>query len=233
MKGFFVGGALAAWLFGAMGCGDVGTLAADARPVPLVPMDASIDVPGTPPVDGAPIDGPPIDGAPIDGPPIDGPPVVATRFDVAYINEYTLRWNNAGAGLLGFMAVANTGSTTLDLSRVSVVRVLDNNIEIDSRVTLFSSSTAMLAPGQAAGELGPGVFQLFDNANLLPEPITDDTLLFAMSFPNQNIGFVNKPFEAEATIRIEDTEIVLPFTVHFVASDGMPSIQSVARLRSR
>jgi hypothetical protein len=166
-----------------------------------------------------------------DSPDSDVPPPVT--FDIAYINEYTIRWNSAGAGLLGFLAIANTGTAPLDLNRVTVVRTTDNDPEIISQVAVERPSVTLLAPGQAAGDLGPGVRELFDTASVLPEPNTDDTLLFSMRFPNQDIGFVGRPLQVEATIRIEDTEIVLPFTVHFVPADGTSSVESVARVRSR
>jgi hypothetical protein len=180
--------ALMVGLLGAVGCGSVSSPLLDAPPD----------------VDGA-------------QPPIDGPPPVP-KFDVGYINEFTLAWNYAGTGVLGFLAVANTSTMAMDLNKVIIAGITDDDDTITSVFTLESPSDTPLQPGKAAGLLsGPATVRIVESG-LMTEPRDDEMLSFGMSFPNQSVAFVGKTLHPQVTIQIGDGEIVLPFTVHFVES---------------
>ncbi len=204
--------ALVVWS-GATGCDDaMPSQGVDAAPK----IDASI--PGD-----APADTPP-DGS-----------TALTKFDVGYIDEFTVAWSSSGSGFLGFAALVNTGTVLLNLNKISIVEVTDDDLAIDSVFAVENLSElplAPLAPGLAAGLLGAGATALLVESGLVPERREEDALSFELRFPNQNVGFVGKTVHVRVQIAIGDAAIDLPFAVHFVASNvTIPG--GVARLRSR
>jgi len=158
----------------------------------------------------------PID-APSDPPVIDGPPA-APKFDVGYVNAFTIAWNFAGTGFIGFLAVANTSTRLLNLNKITITSVTDDDDTITSQLALYSASDTPLEPGKAAGLLASQAFVRIVESGLMTEPLDDEMLNFSLSFPNYSMAFLDKTVHAQATIQIDDGEIVLPFTVHFVAS---------------
>jgi hypothetical protein len=202
----FVGGVtLAAGLFGALGfcfwgCGSVNT--------PAVPD-------GQPGIDAS-VDGPPID-SPTDAS-IDVAIPVVPKFDVGYIDEFSIAWNFAGTGFIGFAAIANTSQRSLNLSKLTIVSVTDDDPTVTSNFTLEMGSETPLAPGEAAGLLGGQATVRIVESGLMTEPRNDESLMFGLSFPNFTMGFIDKVVNIRATIRIDDGEITLPMKVRFVAS---------------
>ncbi len=209
-------------VLGLVGCGSVNTPAnPDGPPI----ADAQV-----PPIDGAPIDGVPIDAVPIDGPPIDTmvTPVVP-KFDVGYIDEFSIAWNFAGTGFIGFAAVANTSNKVLNMSKLEIVSVTDDNTTITSSFTLEMASETPLAPGEAAGLLGGQATVRIVESGIMTEPRNDESLMFGLSFPNTTVAAVDKTVNIRATIKIDDGEITLPMKVRFVASQ-VSTVDHAARL---
>lgn len=84
----------------------------------------------------------------------------------------------------------NTGTAPLDLSTASVVSISDDSDEVAWALTKFSGSTIVLPPGQASGCLSP-----------LAAP-------------------AGTTYHAQAVIRIDGVDIVVPFTIHTAPTNG-------------
>lgn len=201
------------------GCGGGGTgQPADA---PLA-IDAGVD--GRGPTDG-PIEGDAAIDAGLDAAP-DSPAALA-RYDVAYIDDFTMEWNRTG--FASFVVVVNQGAVPLDLTKVTVVDVTDDHREIESRFQLADASTTQLDPGLGAGRLSISAADALVASGVVSERIADDVLDFRLSFPGK--GQPGVDLHVEATLRIEDAQIVLPFTVHFV-NEPVISLDHAGRLSS-
>jgi hypothetical protein len=200
-----LGVVLAASLVGTIGCGEVkGSGPSDA---------AELDAPVTPPIDAM------IDGR-----------VALAKFDIAYVDKFTFAWNFGGTGLRAFAAVANMGTMPMNLNKITIVSVTDDQPTIDTTFGVEPSDTP-LAPGTAAGLLGRSAIARIYETGLMTEENNDEKLVFVMAFPNFNDSFVGKTVAVRATLRIEDAELVLPISVTFVASQVTLS-DSAARLSS-
>jgi hypothetical protein len=203
---------------GGIGCGEV-------KSSPNV-NDAAPDTP-SPQID-APPDVPP------DAPP-DGPPK-ANQFDVGFVNKFTIAWNNSGAGMLSFIAIANKGKMPVNLTKLSVVKVEDDDPTIDSRFVLeLPSEISELATDHAAGQLGGTALRLLFQDGVMTETYVGDTdpMDFGMRFPNQSETFVGKTVNVQVTIRIGDAEAVLPISVKFVDMGEPAQFDGAARVSAR
>lgn len=197
-----------------------GTIACSSMgPAPL--GDAS--VPGDVSVDAAPDampDAPP-DAAP------DAAPALA-RFDVGYIDEFTLPANQSG--IVGFLVVINKGMMPLNLAKAQVISVSDDQAAITTEFEPEPGSDAMIAPNTAAGLLGISAIVALVDSGLVPEPIVNDELNFALSFRGQPAA--NIDLRVQVTLQIEDARVTLPFTIHLI-TENKSQINHVARLGSQ
>ncbi|MBC7976813.1 MAG: hypothetical protein H7138_17700 [Myxococcales bacterium] len=228
MNRFSGGVTLAAGLLGALGlvgCGSVNS--------PAVPDGPPMADGQVPPIDGGVIDGPSIDSMPTDGPPIDMQVIpAAPKFDFGFIDEFTIAWNFAGNGFSGFAAVANTSNKPLNLNKLTIVSVTDDDPMVTSVFALERASETPLAPANAAGQLAGQAIVRIIESGLMTEPLVDESLLFNLYFPNFNDTFINRVVHIKAKIQIDDGEIELPMTVRFVASQ-VTLVDHAARLSAR
>jgi hypothetical protein len=211
MRGFG-GVALLVCLLG-IGCGEV-----ESRP----PVNDDAAQPDTPL--------PPIDAS-IDAPP-DGP-AKATQFAVGFINKFTIGWSRSSAGMLSFVVIANKGTMPLNLTKVAVVKVEDDDPMINSVVAVETpSELSELTTDRAAGTLGPPAYaRLFEGGVMTEAYDSTDTLDFAMRF-SQSEALIGKTLNLQATIQINDAEAILPITIKFVESPTL-LIDDATRVSSR
>lgn len=149
------------------------------------------------------------------------------RFDVAYINDFTINPNIES--LFSFALVINKGTAPLKLQTTTVVTFSDDSAAIDWSLTKTGASTATLRPGSAAGMLNPDASAALVDTGLVPEPVEDNTLNFTMDFAEPPPAGVT--LKAQAVLKIETTDLVLPFTITIVAS-GAPKYNAASRLSS-
>jgi hypothetical protein len=194
------------------GCGDDSGRRSlpDAAPA----VDAAIDVPS--PIDAA-VDAPRDAPAPRGG------------YDIGYIDEITFPYNYIGFN--GLLLIVNRGELPLNLATTSVVSVTDDQADVIVTFELDTPSIASLQPERAAGALTQNASLKLVSSGLVPEPIDDQSIDFL-------IGFASFPpigidVRAEATLRIGDANIVLPFTLHVVAGDRTGELDHAVRLSSR
>jgi hypothetical protein len=150
------------------------------------------------------------------------------RFDVVYIDEFTTAWNRTG--LLGFLAIVNTGRKPLDLATLSIVTYLDDSPELDSSFEQVVQSTNYLPPNHIAGVVSTNATAFLQERGFLTEPFIDDDTLVGITFHEH--AAPGTDLHALATLRIEDAEVVLPFTVHFVP-EQMTRVDHASRVSSR
>jgi hypothetical protein len=182
--------------------------------------------PGTPDAIVA-IDGMTPDAEPKDAG-IDVAPASPTKYDIAYINDITINPNISS--IFSFLIVVNEGTAPLKLETTSVVTYSDDNAGIDWQLTRSGATTAMLQPGHAAGMLNPDAVAKLVDSGLAPEPIDDNNLDFTMAFATPPTAGVT--LRAQAVLRIETADIVLPFTISIVAS-GSPKYNAASRITSQ
>jgi hypothetical protein len=214
-----VGGVACVFAIVVTGCGAGGSVQPSDGPRAI---DAGIDGPG--PTDG-PVGSDAAIDAGIDAAP-DSPPALA-RYDVAYIDDFTMEWNRVG--FVSFVVIVNQGAAPLDLTKVAVIDVTDDHREIESRFQLSDASATQLEPGEGAGRLSFSAANQLVASGLVPERIVDDALDFRLSFPG--MGQPGVDLHVAATLRIEDAQIVLPFTIHFI-DEPRVSLDHAARLLS-
>ena len=138
-------------------------------------------------------------------------------YDIGYVNDLTVAPNITKVA--GLLLVVNRGAAPLKISSASVVIFDDDNTSIDWTFSKESDSMIMLKPGRAAGLLSPAAMAQVVTGGLVTEPIDDQLLNFAMSFPSPPAA--DTTLRAEAVIRIEAVDLTVPFTIHIVASGGV------------
>jgi hypothetical protein len=177
----------------------------------------------TPLLDGSPygfdaaVDGAQVVDAVVDGAAVDSSVPIA-RYDIAYINDITI--DPGVSGMFAFLLVVNTGTAPLNLSTALVVSFSDDANNVDWTFTKPGDSTLILKPGHAAGCLSPTAMEDLVTGGIVTEPIDGDCpdifqglgLNFAMNFSTNPLPLVT--FHAQAMLRIDGVDIVLPFTVH-------------------
>jgi hypothetical protein len=132
-------------------------------PLAITPDGPLPGVPDARPPDAAPPDGAPaFDAAAVDAMP--GP-----HFDVVYVWEWNANQDTSAfvTGQLG--VIVNTGTVALDLSKLTVTMVTDDNADTTFSFQFNPGSTAMLPPGQSAGQASssfalPVMGTLFDQS---------------------------------------------------------------------
>lgn len=131
------------------------------------------------------------------------------RFDVGYVDAMTLTPNINS--VFGFVAVVNTGTKPLALDTAKVVTFLDDSAAVTWVFGKETGSTAMLAPGRAAGMLTLAAQTKVLANDVVTEQLDDQMLTFQMTFsPRPSAGTVIK---AQAVISIEGVNATLPFTL--------------------
>jgi hypothetical protein len=152
----------------------------------------------------------------------------STRFDVVYIDEFTTAWNRTG--LLGFLAIVNTGNKPLDLAKLSIVTYVDDDPDFDSTFEHVVTSTNQLPPNHIGGVVSRDGTRFLLERGFLTEPFIDDDTLFGITFHEH--AQPGTDLHAMATLRIDDAEVVLPFTIHFVV-EQVTFAEHASRVRSR
>jgi hypothetical protein len=167
----------------------------------------------------------PVDGA---GPGPDSAAASGAKYDIAYISDLTINPNISS--LFSFLLVINKGTAPLKLNTATVVAYSDDSAAIDWQLTKNAATTTLLTPDHAAGTLVPDATAKLVDSGLVPEPIEDTKLDFMMTFPTAPASGVT--LHAQAVLRIETANIVLPFTINIVAS-GAPKYNAAARISSQ
>lgn len=153
---------------------------------------------------------------------------LSARFDIVYIDEFTTAWNRTG--LLGFLAIVNTGTRPLDLAKLSIVTYVDDSPDFDSTFEHVVTSTNLLPPNHVAGAVSRDGIAFLLERGFLTEPFINDDTLFGITFhEHANPG---TDLHALLTLRIDDAEVVLPFTIHFVL-EQVTRADHASRIRSR
>jgi hypothetical protein len=158
----------------------------------------------------------------------DAAPVVvdATRYDVGYVTEITF-----GADRIsGFLVVVNQGAEPLPLATASVVAYFDDVPTVTWGFAKIGNATTLLASGRAAGLLSPQAASQITGRGLVAEPIDDQVLNFEMTLTPLPDSGTN--LRAQAVVRIGTANIVLPFTIRFLAGAAL-QINSTARVSSQ
>jgi hypothetical protein len=152
----------------------------------------------------------------------------AARYDVGYIDELTFGVN--AVKLSSFLLVINKGGEPLKVTTASVVtsKVIDGGV--DWTFAKVADATTTLGSGHAAGKLSPAAQMTLVAGLVVTEPIDDQALDFAMSFPSPPP--VDVTFHAQAVIRIDDVDLTLPFTIHIVGDAGALEFNSATRLHA-
>jgi hypothetical protein len=158
----------------------------------------------------------------------DNEDATATKYDIAYVDDFTIDPNISS--LFSFLLVVNEGEKPLSLQTATVVTYSDDSAGIDWQLTEDATTTIVLKPGHAAGLLSPGTASKLVESGLVPEPIDDNQLDFTMSFPTPPTAGV--ALHAQAVLRIETTDIVLPFTINIVPSGG-PTYNATRRISAQ
>jgi hypothetical protein len=219
MRGYRCVQVLAIWAASAAACGDVKSLSLDAA---APPGGEAGPAPDATPIDAALIDAAPIDAL------IDAAPAPVTKYDIAYITDITLNPNISS--IFSFLLIVNKGTAPLKLETTTVVTYSDDSAGIDWTLTNNGVTTTMLRPDHAAGMLSPDVAAKLVDSGLVPEPIDDNTLNFTMAFTTPPPSGVT--LRAQAVLRVETADIVLPFTINIVAS-GAPKYNVASRISSQ
>jgi hypothetical protein len=159
---------------------------------------------------------------------LDAMPVGVAKYDIAYIDDITMGSNITS--IFSFILVVNKGTVPLKLETTSVVTYSDDSASIDWQLTKNGATSTLLKPDHAAGSLAPDASAKLVDSGLVPEPIDDNMLNFTMAFPNMPPSGVT--LKAQAVLRIETADVVLPFTINLVAS-GIPKYNVAARVSSQ
>jgi hypothetical protein len=203
---------LAAWVIAAIGCGSVRQETPDAP-------DAS----------------PPGDGGPIDAPP-DTPAPKTVRFDMVYVNDFTVPFNFTGVNAFG--VIINRGTMPFVLSSLMVKGFSDDNAAVDVRFRIGRDPgvppldpAQLLAADHAAGEMSAATSNLFYGGGLLaPAQVFDDEFLrFQWDF--NVFAPVGAKIQAVVKLGIGDGEIDLPITITVSQTEFVN--HTAARLSSR
>ena len=151
-----------------------------------------------------------------------------TKYDVAYINDITII--PAITSINSLVLVVNKGTAPLKLSTVDVVTYSDDSADIGWAFSKSGATTTMLMPSQAAGQLTPDAQGKLVDSGLVREPVVDNMLNFSMAFSTTPpTGVI---LHAQVVLRIETTDIVLPFTIKIVSS-GFLALNAASRLSSQ
>jgi hypothetical protein len=185
-------------------------LGADARPIRI---DAHIfdarNVDGHPPPDARVI----VDA----GPPADA--FVGDRFDVAYVNEWNL--NSSGAEFVAdqLAVFVNTGTTTLDMSSLTVLSVTDDRSDTDFIFRVDTPDSSSMRPGDAHGGIGNL------NTNPLIAPLVPENI--DVPVPEMTGGFTahkggSYDIHPKVMVQIGRSVAELDFLVHVTTKGGPP-----------
>jgi len=212
---------------GALGCGSV---TSSSHPMDAAPMpDARDTAPVLDGGDAGPADA--RDAAPITDGAVDPRPDAATptrSFDVGYINELSFPFNFTGVS--EFMIIVNRGPAALNLATAALDAIEDDSPDVVWTLAVDMLSTTSLPAGHAGGLLSQEANIALVVSGLVSEPLADNTLNFRISF--SEFPPVGTDIHAQATLRIDDASVVLPFTIHVTAS-GTVTLDHAARVGSR
>jgi hypothetical protein len=150
------------------------------------------------------------------------------KYDVGYVNDITLTPNIYTVH--SFTLVANRGTAPLKLSTTSIVTTSSDVSGVDWQFTKSGSSTVSLTPGRSAGALNSDAMAKLVTSGLVPEPSEDTALDFTMTFGTAPASGLT--LHAQAVLRVDTANIVLPFTITVVAG-GTPSLNSATRKSSQ
>lgn len=201
---------LAAWVIAAIGCGSV--------------RQETPDADGDPPGDGG-----------IDAPP-DTPAPKTVRFDMVYVNDFTVPFNFTGVNAFG--VIINRGTMPFVLSSLMVKSFSDDSAAVDVRFRIGRNPDVppldpamLLAPDHAAGEMSADSSNLFYGGGLLApaQAFDDEFLRFQWDF--SAFAPVGAKIQAVVKLGIGDGEIELPFTISVSQTEF--DNHTAARLSSR
>jgi hypothetical protein len=134
--------------------------------------------------------------------------------DVAYVSDFEVHaFSEVTAPSIGL--IINTGTQSLDLTRISVLSVTDDHPQAVVEFFL-DNAVSTLDPGQAGGDLTADPQALLAGSGLVPEPVVagDPTLTLHLF----NLPPLDTVIHATVVLGVDNQVVTLPFTIRRLAA---------------
>jgi hypothetical protein len=148
-------------------------------------------------------------------------------YEVAYLDEYTVRTTSTATPLNGVLAIVNVGHDYVDLANVSVVSASDDHTTAEFDCLVIAAGT-LLAPGESQGDLWDPVEALLVGQGLpITEPHTNAGL---------QVGFRMSSFPAgdfdlngSCVLNVDGIQVTIQVLFHRIDSGSGITYDSVTR----